>query len=57
MSETKVADPEFVNNRESFFAFVQALIDDREAAIEQEKLSPSCSYSPNVGGWENVSDH
>lgn len=45
---------EQVTDRESFFAFVQALIDDREAAIKQEKVTPSEPYSPDAGGWENV---
>lgn len=45
---------EQVTDRASFFAFVQALIDDRRDAAEQEKLTPSSPYSADAGAWENT---
>ena len=43
-----------VKDRESFFAFLEALSRDREMAVELEKQSPSTPYGPDAGGWENV---
>ncbi|MBW4691664.1 MAG: hypothetical protein KME27_07825 [Lyngbya sp. HA4199-MV5] len=45
---------EQVNDRASFFEFVQALIDDRRDAVEQEKLAPGSPYSADTGAWEHT---
>jgi hypothetical protein len=42
-----------VTDRESFFAFLQALILDREDEVAKEKVQPSSSYGPGANGWEN----
>ena len=44
-----------VCDEKSFLDFVNALIADRERAIEAEKQNPSSLYGPDAGGWENVS--
>lgn len=44
---------EAVVDRDSFLAFVKALIADREAEVAQEKVNPSSPYSAGAGGWEN----
>ena len=45
---------EAVSDRESFFAFVRALIADRQASILAEGVSSSGRYGPDAGGWENT---
>jgi hypothetical protein len=46
---------EKVHDRESFFAFVRALIADRDAAVALERESPSGSYAESdAGGWYNT---
>lgn len=53
--ETELGDLlEQVHDRPSFFAFVRALIADRESAVAQERQTPSSPYGPDAGGWENV---
>jgi hypothetical protein len=47
-------DPHAVHDRESFIAFVRALVADRRASVAAERESPSSPYSPDAGGWENV---
>jgi hypothetical protein len=42
-----------VRDRESFFAFVEALAADRRAAVAAERVKPSSPYGPDAGGWEN----
>lgn len=44
---------EGINDRESFFGFVQALIDDREDEVRKEKLLSSNQYGSGHNGWEN----
>lgn len=46
-------DPRAVCDRDSFFAFVRALIEDREASVAAERATPSDPYGPAAGGWEN----
>ena len=46
---------EKVEDEESFLAFVRELVKDRETAAKKEKESPSSSYGPDAGGWENTS--
>jgi hypothetical protein len=43
-----------VRDEESFLQFLLALRDDREASIEQEKVTPSSPYTPGARGWENT---
>jgi hypothetical protein len=43
-----------VHDRESFFAFVAALVKDRRASVAAERVAPSSPYGPDAGGWENV---
>ena len=45
---------ESVTDRESFFDFVRALIEDRKGEVAKEKLGPSNSYVPGANGWENT---
>ena len=47
-------DPDGVHDRDSFFAFVWALVEDREAAVAAERITPSSPYSQDAGGWENI---
>ena len=44
---------EEVKDRESYFAFVAALIGDWEDEVEKEKITPSNPYGPGANGWEN----
>jgi len=44
-----------VYDRESFLAFVQALADDREGEVMEEKTTPSSPWGPGAHGWENGS--
>jgi hypothetical protein len=44
---------ERVTDRQSFFDFVKALIEDREDEVAKEKSNPSNSYGPGANGWEN----
>ena len=45
---------EQVRDRDSFLAFVRALIHDREASVASERESPSSPWGPDAGGWENT---
>lgn len=47
-------DPDAVQDRESFLAFVAALAADRRASVAAEGVAPSSPYGPQSGGWENV---
>jgi hypothetical protein len=47
-------DPHAVHDRDSFFAFVTALIKDRSASVAAERVAPSSPYGPDAGGWENI---
>lgn len=51
MSETFDPDLDAVTDRDSFLAFVSALVADRREAGASETGSP---YGPDAGGWENV---
>ena len=44
---------EQVVDRESFLAFVRALIADRVDEVEKERVQPSSSWDPGANGWEN----
>lgn len=44
-----------VVDRETFFAFVRALIADRTQAAALEKLGVDPPYSESVGGWKTAS--
>jgi len=50
-------DPDAVHDRESFFAFVRALVADREAAVAAEKRQPTdprvLGLVHDAGGWYN----
>jgi hypothetical protein len=50
-------DPDTVHDRESFLAFVRALVADREAAVEAEQRKPTdprvLGLVPDAGGWYN----
>lgn len=46
---------EHVHDMESFFEFVRALIQDRQAAAAAERENPAPPYGPDAGGWENTS--
>jgi hypothetical protein len=46
---------DMVTDRDSFFAFVAALIADREDEVAKEKVNPSPAYGPGANGWENGS--
>ncbi len=43
-----------VKDRETFKAFITALIKDRLDSIKQEKINPSSPYGPDANGWENI---
>lgn len=43
-----------VHDRESFFTFVRALMEDRVVAAAKEQTAPSSPYGPDAGGWENT---
>ena len=47
---------EQVHDRESFFAFVRALVADRRAAVSAEQRRPTDPRGPgpDAGGWYNV---
>ena len=47
-------DPHAVHDRDSFIAFVAALVKDRKASVAAERAAPSSPYGPDAGGWENV---
>jgi hypothetical protein len=42
-----------VADRDSFFAFVRALIEDREDEISKDSIKPSNPYGASANGWEN----
>lgn len=42
-----------VVDRESFLAFVRALIADRVDEVEKERVQPSSPWGPGANGWEN----
>ena len=44
---------EQVSNRDSFFVFVKALIEDRKDETAKELITPSSPYGPGANGWEN----
>jgi hypothetical protein len=44
---------ERVTDRESFLAFVRALIADREDEVAKERLRPISPWGPGANGWEN----
>ena len=50
-------DPDAVHDRESFFAFVRALVADREAAVEAERQKPTdpriVGLVQDAGEWYN----
>ena len=50
-------DPHAVHDRESFFAFVRALVANREYAVEAEKQNPTdpriLGLVQDAGGWYN----
>jgi hypothetical protein len=54
MAESDPLDPEAVTDRDSFLAFVSALAKDRRKSVAAERVAPSSPYSPDDGGWENV---
>ena len=43
-----------VNDRESFLAFVQALVADWEDSVRKEREAPSAPYGPAANSWENL---
>ena len=45
---------EQVQDMDTLFAFVRALIQDRQSAVAAELKNPSSPYGPDAGGWENV---
>ena len=57
MEATDPLDPDTVHDRESFLAFVRALVADREAAVEAEERKPTdlriLGLVPDAGGWYN----
>jgi len=46
-------DPEHVNSKETFLAFIEELRADWEASQEVERKSPSSPYGPKARRWEN----
>jgi hypothetical protein len=44
-----------VTDRDSFLAFVRALIEDRRDSPAREAARPSSPYGPDAYGWEHVS--
>ena len=48
-------DPNSVKDRETFAAFVRALIADRKRAEASEASSAAPSWGSRLSGWENVS--
>ncbi len=57
MEPTDQLDVKAVHDRESLFAFVRALVADREAAVEAERQNPTdprvLGIAPDAGGWYN----
>lgn len=57
MESADPLDDATVHNRESFLAFVRALVADREAAVEAEKRKPTdprvLGLVPDGGGYYN----
>jgi hypothetical protein len=45
---------EAVHDEETFLQFLLALRDDREAAISQEKVTPSSPYGAEARDWQNT---
>ena len=45
---------ERVIDRDTLFAFVKVLIEDREDSVAQERVNPSSPYAPDANGWENI---
>ena len=45
--------PGQVHDRDSFLAFVRALIADRRDEAEEERARPSSPWGPGADGWEN----
>ncbi|MGL6075975.1 MAG: DUF7660 family protein [Fimbriiglobus sp.] len=58
MGQIDPLDPDSVHDRDSFLAFVHALIVDRQNAIEAEELNPTdprtLGLVPDAGGWYNL---
>jgi hypothetical protein len=50
----RALNPEAVNDRDSFLAFVAALAADRRASAAAELATPGGPYGPEAHGWENV---
>lgn len=42
-----------VNSRESFLAFVRALMEDRKDETRKESVNQSSPWGPGVNGWEH----
>ena len=42
-----------VSDRDSFFAFVHALIADLQDETVKEQMQPSSPWGPGANGWEN----
>ncbi len=42
-----------VNDRDSFFEFVRALIGDRKEEVAKERISPGSPHGSVANGWEN----
>jgi hypothetical protein len=45
---------EAVTDANSFLVFVDALVADRESAVQRERARPSSPWGPDAGGWENT---
>lgn len=43
-------DPHTVHDRDSFLAFVAAMVEDREASVAAERVAPSSPYGPDANG-------
>jgi hypothetical protein len=54
---TDPLDPDTVHDRETFLAFVRALVADREVAVKGEERKPTdpgvLGLVPDAGGWYN----
>ncbi|WP_439624646.1 hypothetical protein [Gemmata sp.] len=57
MDAAGALDPDTVHDRETFLAFVPAVVADREAAVKAEELKPTDPRVPRLvpgaGGWYN----
>lgn len=42
-----------VSDRDSFFAFVRALVADRRDEEAKEQVRPSSPWGPGANGWQN----